>query len=172
MTVFYEFDEVDAFVALTVGEPGARVFFLHARRGDERVTVRCEKQQVGAIAEYLNKVLSDLPPAPDRSFPVVVDPATVVGTELFVLGPIGLGYDRANDRLVIQLDSFVPPSEDDDPDADDLDEDRDRVRCSVTRAQAAAFCERAVELIAAGRPTCVWCALPIDPDGHPCPRMN
>jgi uncharacterized repeat protein (TIGR03847 family) len=42
----------------------------------------------------------------------------------------------------------------------------------VTRSQAAAFCERADDLVAAGRPTCSFCGFPIDPDGHPCPRMN
>jgi hypothetical protein len=26
--------------------------------------------------------------------------------------------------------------------------------------------------VAAGRPNCRWCGFPIDPDGHPCPRMN
>ena len=30
----------------------------------------------------------------------------------------------------------------------------------------------AEQVVAAGRPPCMWCALPIDPDGHICPRMN
>jgi uncharacterized repeat protein (TIGR03847 family) len=42
----------------------------------------------------------------------------------------------------------------------------------VKRSQAAAFCDRAEQVVAAGRPNCQWCDLPIDPDGHPCPRMN
>ena len=62
MTAFYEFDEVEEFTADVVGEPGSRVFFLTARAGGRRVSVRCEKQQVKAIATYLRHVLSDLPP--------------------------------------------------------------------------------------------------------------
>ena len=27
-------------------------------------------------------------------------------------------------------------------------------------------------VVEAGRPACQWCAFPIDPDGHDCPRMN
>ena len=33
MGVFYEFDEVDTFTVGAIGEPGARTFFLQARRG-------------------------------------------------------------------------------------------------------------------------------------------
>lgn len=181
MSVFYEFDEVDSFTALTVGEPGARVFYLHARRGPQRVTVRCEKQQVGAIAQYLRRVLSDLPPPESRPMPDVGDAGAAGGQEAFVLGPIGLGYDRSNDRLLVQLDELIPrdlvadEGADDDEDGAGVgpdDVDRGRVRLYVTRAQAAVFCERADHLLAAGRPPCPWCSLPIDPDGHACPRMN
>ena len=33
MSVFFEFDEVDTFTATAIGEPGSRVFYLHARAG-------------------------------------------------------------------------------------------------------------------------------------------
>ena len=97
-----------------------------------------------------------------------------------MLGPIGLGYDRGNDRLLVQLEELIPSALDDDEDDDDadeivdgrFDEDRGHIRLYVTRSQAAAFCEYADELVAAGRPNCQWCGNPIDPDGHPCPRMN
>ena len=193
MTVFYEFDEVDSFTAVTVGRPGARTFYLQVRRGHDRVTVRCEKQQVGAIAQYLRRVLSDLPPPDSRPLPDTVDGTMTDGQEAFVLGPIGLGYDRSNDRLLVQLDELIPsdlaPDDDDDDDGDEDDDettevgerggfpgfddaDRGRVRLYVTRAQAAVFCEHADHLVASGRPSCTWCNLPIDPDGHACPRMN
>lgn len=178
MSIFFEFDEVDTFTAAVVGQPGSRVFYLHARAGQQRVTVKCEKQQVTAIAEYLRKVLSDLPPPEDRPLSTDVrDP----GEQSFVLGPIGLGYDRGNDRLLVQLEELVPSFASDDEDetdddavavVDDDEIDRGHVRLYVTRSQAAAFCERADQLVAAGRPDCVWCSRPIDPDGHACPRMN
>jgi len=170
MTVFFEFDEVDTFTAAAIGEPGSRTFYLHARSGQQRVTVKCEKQQVTAIAQYLRRVLSDLPPPDDRPLPVELrDP----GEQSFVLGPIGLGYDRGNDRLLVQLEELVASDEDEEGDDAEIDEsDRGHVRLYMTRSQAAAFCDRADQLMAAGRPTCQWCGNPIDPGGHPCPRMN
>jgi uncharacterized repeat protein (TIGR03847 family) len=136
------------------------------------VTVKCEKQQVTAIAQYLRRVLSDLPPAEDRPLTGAVE---LQGEQSFVLGPIGLGYDRGNDRVLVQLEELVAADLDD----DEAEEggggeavDRGHVRLYMTRSQAAAFCDHADELVAAGRQTCQWCGNPIDPDGHPCPRMN
>ena len=175
MTVFFEFEEVDAFTATAIGEPGSRTFYLQARAGAQRVTVKCEKQQVRAIAQYMRRVLSDLPPPDDRPLPSAAD-ARDPGEQSFVLGPIGLGYDRSNDRLLVQLEELIV-GDDNEEEEDELDAveqapDRGHIRLYVTRSQAAAFCDHADDLVAAGRPTCMWCGNPIDPDGHPCPRMN
>ena len=183
MTAYYEFEEVDAFTTGAIGRPGARTFYLQARVGKQRVAVKCEKQQVAAIVQYLRRVLSDLPPPEERPLPGALELALPV-SELFVLGPIGLGYDRANDRLVVQLEELVDADLTDDDEDEDEDEaeadepsepetvERGHVRVYVSRSQAAAFCDHAEQVVAAGRPTCQWCGFPIDPDGHPCPRMN
>lgn len=177
VSVFIEFDEVDDFSAAAIGEPGSRVFYLTARAGGERVAVRCEKQQVAAIATYLRHVLSDLPPVEDRPL-LPAGTAAAEPTASFVLGPIGLGYDRRHDRLLVQLEEFVETGESTDSPGgsaasdDDVDVDRGHIRLYVSRSQASAFCDHADGLVAAGRPTCTWCSRPIDPDGHPCPRMN
>jgi uncharacterized repeat protein (TIGR03847 family) len=175
MSAYYEFEEVDAFTTGAIGPPGARTFYLQARVGKQRVAVKCEKQQVAAIVQYLRRVLSDLPPPDERPLPGALELALPV-SELFVLGPIGLGYDRANDRLVVQLEELVdadldPDDEEDEP-AEPETVERGHVRVYVSRSQAAAFCDHADEVVAAGRPLCQWCGNPIDPDGHPCPRMN
>ena len=88
-----------------------------------------------------------------------------------MLGPIGLGYDRGNDRVLVQLEELVASDADEEEEVE-APEDRGHIRLYVTRSQAAAFCDHADEVVAAGRPSCMWCGLPIDPDGHPCPRMN
>lgn len=171
MSVYYEFEEVDAFTSGAIGRPGSRVFYLQARIDDRRITVRCEKQQVAAIAEYLRRVMVDLPPPEDRPMGGAGDLGTPV-EEIFVLGSVGLGYDRSSDRIVLQLEEMIIGADPDDS-PDEFDEaDRGQMRVYVTRAQAAAFCDRADEVVAAGRPTCRWCDQPMDPDGHPCPRMN
>lgn len=165
--IFYEFEAVDTFTTGALGRPGARTFFLQARQGPTRVAVKCEKQQVAAISQYLRRVLNDLPPPEDRPVPAALELVEPV-EQAFVLGPIGLGYDQRNDRLVVQLEEVGMVDED----GEDLPGSDGHVRLYVTRGQAAAFCEHAERIIAAGRPDCRWCGLPIDPDGHPCPRMN
>ena len=170
MGVFYEFDEVDSLTVGAMGQPGQRTFYLQARRGTTRVSVKCEKQQASAISEYLRKVLSDLPVPADTPRPVAMDLAAPFDAA-FVLGPIGLGYDRENDRVLVQMEEVVPVDEEGEADPE-LAAARGHVRVFLTRGQAHAFCEHADTVVAAGRPPCTWCGLPLDPEGHACPRMN
>ncbi|MFM2070009.1 MAG: hypothetical protein RLZZ623_272 [Actinomycetota bacterium] len=170
MSVYYDFDEVDSFTVGAVGEPGSRVFFLQARRGGTRVTVKCEKQQASAIADYLRRVLSDLPDPTEKPVPSAMELATPVDA-VFVLGPVGLGYDRSSDRVLVQLEEVMELDEEGEP-VDDEEADRGHLRVFLTRAQAAAFCEHTDSVVSAGRPACRWCTQPMNPEGHICPRMN
>jgi uncharacterized repeat protein (TIGR03847 family) len=170
MGVFYQLDDVDAFTTAAIGQPGHRVFYLQVRHGETRITVKCEKQQASAIAEYLRKVMNDLPVPSVKPLPTTFELQEPV-EPAFVLGAIGLGYDRDTDRLLIQLEEVVAVDENGEPDPDALD-DRGHVRLLLQRGQALAFCEHTEEVVAAGRPSCVFCGRPLDPDGHPCPKMN
>ena len=49
--IVFEYDPPERFVAGTVGEPGARTFFLQARGGGRTTSVSLEKQQVSVLAE-------------------------------------------------------------------------------------------------------------------------
>jgi uncharacterized repeat protein (TIGR03847 family) len=42
----------------------------------------------------------------------------------------------------------------------------------ITAGQARAFAQRALKIVAAGRPPCPLCGLPLDAQGHVCPRQN
>ena len=169
MSVYFDFDEVDAFTVGALGQPGERTFFLQARRGTTRVTIKCEKQQASAISEYLRRVLSDLPAPTEKPIAAAMELAAPVAAA-FVLGPVGLGYDRSNDMVLVQLEEVIAVDENGEP----LDEDPDRgqVRVFLSRSQARAFCEHAESVVAAGRPACIWCTRPVNPDGHLCVRMN
>ena len=170
----YGFDAVDAFTAGAVGEPGARVFFLQVSRGSSLISVKCEKEQVAAVAQHLGRLLNDLP-APAAAPADLALQFTEPDDVAFVLGPVGLGYDRDNDRLVLRMEEVIAVDEDGDPidDPDDpLADERGAVRMMITREQAHAFCRQAIEVVTAGRPPCRWCARPVEPEGHVCPRMN
>jgi uncharacterized repeat protein (TIGR03847 family) len=153
-------------VSGAVGDPGQRTFYLQAHSANALHTVKCEKGQVAALAEHLERLLADLP---------AVGATALVDTDLhppleprFVLGTIGLAYDAVSDRVVIVLEELVPTDEDDPKPKPN----HDGLRIELTREVAAVFCARAKEIVAAGRPACRWCGRPMDPDGHACPRMN
>ena len=154
-----EFEDPTAFTAGTVGPPGQRVFYLQARADDVVASVRLEKQQVSALAEYLAGMLHDLPapsevpPAPELVEPIVPE---------WTVGNIGVAYDNDRDRIVIVAEELTPEEE---PDGDSF-------RVVITRAQVRAFIDKASELMAGGRPPCRLCGAPMDPEGHACPRLN
>jgi len=170
MGIFYQLDEVDAFTTAALGAPGHRVFYLLVRHGEIRITLKCEKQQAAAIAEYLRKVMNDLPSPSVKPMPTTFELAEPVDPS-FVLGAVGLGYDRDTDRLLIQLEEVVTVDENGEPDPEAM-EDRGHVRLLLQRGQALAFCEHTENIVAAGRPACIFCGRPLDPDGHLCPKMN
>jgi len=180
----FDLGDVLAFTAGTIGEPGQRVFFLQARAEHGVVTVKCEKQQVAALGQFLEGLLQDLPTPDDDALPdapELVDPVEPV----WVAGALGVAWESALDRFVIVVDELnenavvggeegAEGSEGETIDIlqDDALSDLGRLRLELTVSQAKAFSVRATELVAAGRPPCRFCGMPIDPDGHACPRMN
>ncbi len=179
----YDIVNCDHFTAGAVGEPGRRTFFLQARGDGMLVTLRCEKQQVGALGESLERVLADLPTRPIGSLPGRLDLVDPI-LPAWVIGGLGLGYDDEHDRLILLLEEFVALEEDDDDDLDDDlaalgddDDDDDEpsgatARWILTREQVVAFVGQAQALMRGGRPNCPLCGRPIDPDGHTCPKTN
>jgi uncharacterized repeat protein (TIGR03847 family) len=182
----FEWPDVDWATVGTVGPPGQRVFYLQARQGHEHITLKLEKQQVAAIAQFLGEILSDLPvadPLPDDDSLALTEP---VQPE-WAVGGLQLAYDSDADRIVILAEEVTGEEGSDDPDdpdeggglggsdasvGDDPVGDRGSGRLSLTRTQAAAIVRRGWDLVQAGRPICALCGHPIDPDGHSCPRTN
>lgn len=164
--LYAEFDDVDEFAVGALGEPGQRVFLLQCRHGDERITIKLEKQQAQAMSLYLRRVLEDLPQA--ESAPRATPIAPPFDAE-FVLGEIGLGYEAEGSRVLVQLEEIEPTDEEGEP---LTDAPRGHIRVFLSPAQALAFCDQSDDAVAGGRPLCRWCELPINADGHLCPRMN
>jgi uncharacterized repeat protein (TIGR03847 family) len=180
MSPSFDLGEVDAFTAGTVGSPGQRVFYLQARGNGQVVTLKCEKQQVAALGQYLERLLQDLPAPTEGPLPTTLE---LIGTDevAWIVGQLGVAWAADLDRFLVMvdeldenaLDAGEPSDEEDEPtQAPDAALDLGRVRLELTRGQALAFAARAAELVAAGRPVCRFCGQPMDPDGHPCPRMN
>jgi uncharacterized repeat protein (TIGR03847 family) len=174
----------DYFTTGTIGPPGQRVFYLQGREAGQVVTLKVEKEQIGALAEYVAGLLAKLPDAGtvNTDLPLLepVDAAWAVGS-------LGLGYDESGDRLVVVANEAVEQDEEQEEEADGEEAEAQEVeeqpddapdadgataRFLITRAQASAFVERARALLKAGRPICPMCSQPKDPGGHICPRSN
>ena len=167
MSTYFESDDVDAFTTAAIGEPGSRTFYLQIRSQGRHITMKCEKQQVAALSQYIRQLLADAPDVQDRP----LDDAMQMSTPLdvsFVVGTVGIAYDPRNDNMVIQIDEM----RDDEAFTEGEDDEVGRVRVYISRGQAAAFCEHADDVVAAGRPACIFCGRPKNVDGHACPRMN
>jgi hypothetical protein len=153
--VVHSYDDPERFVAGTVGEPGARTFFLQARAGHRLTSVACEKEQVMALAEPLEQPIE----------------------EEFRAGTMTLAWEADAERVVIEVFAVVTGDQADleetDPVAAAMEsEDAEVFIVRITEEQARAFARRAVALVASGRPSCPFCGRPIDADGHICPRAN
>ena len=167
MSSSFTFDDPDHFTAGTVGEPGHRVFFIQARQDGEVASLRLEKQQVAALGEYLGGILADLPDAEAATTGAeLIEPAIAE----WVVRTLAVAYEEADDRILLVAEELQIEDEDD-PDGLALEEPA-TARFRLTRAQTAAFIERANDLVLSGRPLCRLCGQPMDPEGHPCPRLN
>lgn len=120
--------------------------------------------------------------------------------EEFRVGTLTIAWDDDLDRLVVEARS-VEPDADEEPeldanpfrpflmgevtaeaeevdavDEDDVPDDApigpDVLRVRISAAMAQGFAKRALRVVAAGRPACPFCGLPIEKTGHLCPRQN
>jgi uncharacterized repeat protein (TIGR03847 family) len=169
--VFF-FDPPDRFVAGTVGQPGERTFFLQASGDGRTVSVALEKLQVRVLAERLGDLLDNVQAGPED--PLVEDTAPLDAPveEEFRVGSMGLAWDPDTERCVVEA---LAQAEEDDPEVEpltDVDEGPDALRVRMSAAMARDFVRRALRVVAAGRPPCPLCGLPLDPGGHVCPRQN
>ena len=172
MSASFEFEEVDRFVTGAVGRPGSRVFFLEVVTAAGSVWFKIEKQQVAALAEHLRRMMADLPqPVVTLGSGARFSAPGSLEDAAFVVGTMSAGYEPDRDRVVMLVEEFVALDENGDPEPEAA-ATQGRARLSLRREQVVGFVAEAEIVVAGGRPLCRWCGLPIDPDGHNCPRSN
>ena len=175
-----ELDPVDSLGTGAVGEPGARAFYIQARTESAQLTVLVEKEQVDLLAReavsFLDRIADEYP-----EDAIALPPAMASLREptvpLFRARLIGLGFDPERELVLIELrersaDDDDAPEETVADDAADDDAEGYVARIYATRPQVRAMAARGIEIVAAGRPPCPLCEMPMDPAGHRCPRWN
>jgi uncharacterized repeat protein (TIGR03847 family) len=186
-----EFEHIDALAAGAVGEPGAREFFIQARTESTQLTVLVEKEQVALLAAeavtFLDRIADDFPEADEEVPKEELREPTV---PLFRARLIGLGFDPERERVLIELRERANDDDEEDerpagerasaggvtpPAASEpmeMEEEGYVARIYATRSQVRAMAARGAAAVAAGRPPCPLCDMPMDPAGHRCPRWN
>lgn len=177
MSESFELPAPDHFTAGTVGPPGQRTFFLQVRDATTLITLKVEKEQVAALAEYLAGLLTRMPvdaAEVPRDLELVepLEPAWAVAS-------IAVGYDGGTDRILVVANEAAEQDEGAEQEEAAVAEqeeapaaDSAAARFNITRPQAAGFVVRAQALMQSGRPVCPLCSQPKDPEGHACPRAN
>ncbi|MEU1623188.1 DUF3090 domain-containing protein [Streptomyces sp. NPDC008238] len=183
------YDKPERFVAGTVGQPGQRTFFLQASAAGRTTSVALEKTQVEALAERIDELLDEVvrrtggaAPVPAVAPTELLDsrPLEVPVEEEFRVGTMALAWDGAEERMILEAQALVEIEAEDEEDLEAAEEmllqDDENgpplLRVRLTGAQARSFAKRALDVVAAGRPPCPLCSLPLDPEGHVCPRQN
>ena len=171
------FNRPDRFIAGTVGLPGERTFFLQATAGARVISVALEKQQVQVLAERVEQMLNQVsertglpvPPAAATDTSALSQPID----EEFRVAALGLAWDSETGEVLIEAQAPAQDAETaEETLLEDVAEGPDALRVRLQADEALAFAERARRILAAGRPPCPLCALPLDPQGHVCPRQN
>ena len=162
MSQSFDFQELDFLTVGTLGPRGQREFYLQARSEGRLVSLKVEKQQVAALAEYLDRVLNELPEGEIGDPPPDLDLREPVVAE-WTVASLAIAYAQELDRLVVVAESFVE-HEDDEP---------FQARFFLQRSDVAGLIGRARTIVAAGRPPCPYCAQPLETrNGDWCPCRN
>lgn len=146
-----------------VGEPGDRTFFMQAIEDAEIVSVLVEKMQVSGLADLLTRLLAQVDSEPARVWDIEGMRLREPVEARWRAGAIAVGIDPQLGHFVIELTEFVAEDEDREPELVRIWIDEDRARALAAHARWS---------VEQGRPTCRLCGLPMDPDGHVCPRSN
>ena len=150
----YIFDRPDRVMVGVLGEVGNRLFLLQAREGRRLVTIKCEKIQLSALAQWLAQVIEELGRPGHRPDDLTLEPEYEFD---FVVGEIAVAVDEDDRTVEVTFEST---------------EDDDSLVLTLTREWAGGLAIAITRLVEAGRPPCPLCAGPLDPHGHDCPRTN
>lgn len=171
----FDFIHPDAFTVGALGRPGERVFYIQVIMGQAVHTFQLEKLQARSMAEYFAFMLeeADFPWTLAGTAPQLVEPADPEWT--ITAASLAVDADNQVFTLVLHSGDMSALADDTIDPADVFTTPRDddaQARIQISFTQAAAFIHRNEVLATEGRPICIFCGLPMNVDGHFCPREN
>ena len=180
--IVYRHESPTRFIVGTVGQPGERQFFLQISSPEGVNTVSVEKSQVIALVERIQEMLKELKRNQLASLDEINLPSERYSgilefpiEEDFRVGVIGISWLQDQQRILIEAQSIGDESliellsEDE---TSFMEDAPDLLTISLRISQARGFVHQASDVVSAGRQTCPFCGLPVNPEGHLCPRAN
>jgi uncharacterized repeat protein (TIGR03847 family) len=161
----FSFERCDRFLIGTVGMPGEREFYLQITQDDRHTSFAMEKGQASALSERMRQLLKELRRRNVTSAGLMSkenvddDPLTMPVDSEFPLGDMSLIWVEESEMIVFEAssaDQNVPGT----------------LAVSLSVSQANEFIRRTDKVVSAGRAPCPFCGLPLNVDGHLCPRAN
>ena len=169
MSRAHKLDPVSSFIVGTIGNPGEREFYLQAKFHGGIHSFAVDKGQVAALADRMAMLIGELKSADYRFENVIAVPLEVPLIPEFQVGVIGIIWLGESEQVALDIQELTEGDNDLVPD----DEDGPALfRLLMSPDIANNFVTQARKVVAAGRAPCPFCGLPINKDGHLCPRAN
>lgn len=153
------FETVDRLVIGTVGLPGEREFYLQFESQGQTLSFAMEKGQAAALGEKVRELLREVRRRYGfRAATVPQDDAALslpVESEFRIL-ELSISWSETTERVILE----------------GAGEGEESFSIAVTIDQAAEFARRTEQVVSAGRAPCPFCGLPLNIEGHLCPRAN
>jgi len=178
----FNYETVNRFIVGTVGMPGERAFFIQVESDQGFTTVAVEKSQVAALSLRLRELITQVRRNKLASLDEL-EIASLIDNEAlnfpideeFTAGVMAIAWDVDTQKVSVEIQAvaegeFTEPLSDDE--LSEIEDPPDLLRFNLRLFQARGFCNRADLIVASGRAPCPFCGLPIDPNGHLCPRSN
>lgn len=160
----YTFEHIERFVIGTIGMPGEREFFLQVVSEKRTFSFAIEKGQAVALVDRLRELMRELRRRDSARFQGLLESVAIDDLPLetpveseFSLGEMSLMWVDDSDRILFEADGI---------------EEEKSLTVPITLGEATEFIRRSERVISAGRAPCPFCGLPLNLDGHLCPRAN
>ena len=160
----YELTNITHLIAEAFGEPGDRTFRISAKTDSHLVYIWVEKEhliQLSLLVFQLSEKVSSnqLNPTDEYIEDHKAEPAIIE----FQVGKIALEFDPETELFMIEA------IQDDESNVISPIHIQSKIRPEIIIR----FAKNALEICAAGRPSCNLCLTPIDKDDqHRCPKLN
>ena len=167
MSISRSANPAESFIVGTIGAPGEREFFLQAKFQSAIYSFAIDKSQVSALADRMAILIGELKAADYRFENIIATALQVPLISEFQVGAMGITWLPQSEQVLIELQEL---SEIADESAES--DEANTFKLYISPDIANNFVILARRVVSAGRLPCPFCGLPINKEGHLCPRAN